>query len=87
MSVSPIAIFAAGFVAGGLILSGSIAGANLLIHERTRGGGVLPGHYASLFCIHANGTLRIGVRGHIGNARASEQIGGPAYGVGFQCPA
>ena len=87
MNASPIAIFVAGFVAGGLILGGSILRAESWLLDRVHTGGVVPGQTGTLFCTNANHTLRVGFRGHIGNVTASAQIGGPAYGVSLHCPA
>lgn len=86
MSASPIAIFAAGFVAGGLILGGSVVYADTSPLARVVLGGVLPGQIGDLFCINANGSLRTGVRGQFGPSFAGVQMGGPAYGVGLRCP-
>ncbi|MDO9501661.1 hypothetical protein [Falsiroseomonas sp.] len=84
MSASPIAIFAAGFIAGGFILGGVVAQARIVTLNSAIAG-VLPNSEGSLFCVTATSVLRP-ITGTIRNTSVNAP-GGVSYGVTMRCPA
>ncbi len=84
MKNSPIAIFAAGFVAGGIILGGALAHARIVMLNSAIAG-VLPNSEGSLFCVTANNVLRP-ITGVTRNTSVNAP-GGVSYGVTMRCPA
>lgn len=84
MRASPIAVFAAGFVAGGIVLGGVLAHARIITLNASIAG-VLPDSEGSLFCAAGNSTVRavVGVtRPSVVNATG----GGASTGVTMRCP-
>jgi hypothetical protein len=84
MKNSPIAIFAAGFVAGGVVLGGALAHARIVTLNSAIAG-VLPNSEGSLFCVTANSVLRP----IVGTQRTTtvNAPGGVSTGVTMRCPA
>ncbi|WP_424812836.1 hypothetical protein [Roseococcus sp. YIM B11640] len=84
MAKSPYAFFAAGFVAGGVLLGGAMAHARFVALNAAVGG-VLPNSEGSLFCVTANSVLR----NIAGTYRPStvNAPGGVSAGVTLRCPA
>ena len=84
MRNSPVAIFAAGFIAGAVVLGGAFAHARIVTLNLAVGG-VLPNSEGSLFCVTSGSVLRP----FSGVSRNSSVTapGGVAYGVTFRCPA
>ncbi|MGG5888556.1 hypothetical protein ACLF3G_15580 [Falsiroseomonas sp. HC035] len=83
MQASPVAIFLAGFIAGGIVLGGVAQARIVMLNSAIAG--VLPNSEGSLFCVTAGNVLRpiSGVqRGTSVNAP-----GGVSYGVTMRCPA
>ncbi|MBX9749744.1 MAG: hypothetical protein K5Q68_09040 [Roseococcus sp.] len=86
MKASPIAIFAAGFMAGGIVLGGALAHARIVMLNAAIAG-VLPGSEGSLFCVTANSVLKAGTgvqRDTSVRVPGSQEI---SYGVTMRCPA
>ncbi|MBU8537654.1 hypothetical protein [Falsiroseomonas tokyonensis] len=85
MQASPIAIFAAGFIAGGILLGGVVAQAR--IHMLTTAvGGVPPNSEGSLLCVTATNAIRA-TTGASRNASVNVPGGvGVSYGVTMRCP-
>lgn len=82
----PIAVFAAGFVAGGLAL-GAVAAHARLVQVNLDIGGVTPGGEGSLLCSNASGMVRA-VRGTYRELSVNAPGGaGLSYGVTLRCPA
>ncbi len=84
MKTFPIAIFAAGFVAGGVILGGFVAHARIVTLNAAIAG-VLPNSEGSLFCVTAASALR-----PIAGVFRSSSVtapGGVSHGVTMRCPA
>ncbi|WP_376096607.1 hypothetical protein ACE7GA_05180 [Roseomonas sp. CCTCC AB2023176] len=84
MRASPIAIFAAGFVAGGIAFGAVAAHARFVVLNSSVGG-VLPNSEGSLFCVTSGSVLRP-INGVTRNSSVNAP-GGVAYGVTFRCPA
>ena len=84
MTASPIAVFAAGFIAGGIVLGGVVAHARIVTLNASVAG-VLPNSEGSLFCVTASSALRP-INGVMRNSSVNAP-GGVAYGVTFRCPA
>ena len=84
MRTSAIAIFAAGFLAGGIVLGGVVAHARMTSVNGSIGG-VLPNGEAGLLCVSATNV----VRSVVGVSRVSTVTGpsGPSTGVWLRCPA
>ena len=57
MKSSPIVIFAAGFIAGGIVFGGAVAHARIVTLNAAIAG-VLPNSEGSLFCVTAASVLR-----------------------------
>ena len=83
MKASPIAIFVAGFVAGGIVLGG-VAHARITMLNSAIAG-VLPSSEGSLFCVTAANVLRP-ITGVQRNTSVNAP-GGVSYGVTMRCPA
>ena len=84
MTSSPIAIFAAGFISGGVVLGGALAHARIVTLNSAIAG-VLPNSEGSLFCVTASSTLRP-ITGVSRNTSVTAP-GGVSYGVTMRCPA
>jgi hypothetical protein len=84
MPASPIAIFAAGFIAGGFVLGGVVAQARIVTLNSAIAG-VLPNSEGSLFCVTAGSVLRP-ITGVTRNTSVNAP-GGVSYGVTMRCPA
>ena len=84
MPASPLAIFAAGFLAGGIVLGGVVAHARIVTLNSSIAG-VLPNSEGSLFCVTASSVLRP-INGVVRNSSVNAP-GGVANGVTFRCPA
>lgn len=84
MHASPIAIFAAGFIAGGIVLGGVVAHARIVTLNAAIAG-VLPNSEGSLFCVTAASVLRP-IVGVSRNTTVSAP-GGVSHGVTMRCPA
>lgn len=84
MRASPIAMFAAGFVAGGVVLGGVVAQARIVTLNAAIAG-VLPNSEGSLFCVTASSVLRpiVGVF----RTTTVNAPGGVSTGVTMRCPA
>lgn len=84
MRTSPIAVFAAGFLAGGIVLGGFVAHARITTLNASIAG-VLPNSEGSLFCVTAGNVLRpiTGVQ----RSTSVNAPGGVSYGVTMRCPA
>lgn len=86
MKTSPIAVFAAGFLAGGIVLGGFVAHAWITTLNASIAG-VLPNSEGSLFCVTADNKARpiTGVyRATTVNAQSAPGISG---GATLRCPA
>lgn len=84
MKASPISIFAAGFVAGGIVLGGAFAHARIVTLNASIAG-VLPNSEGSLFCVTASSVLR-----PIAGVQRTSTVtapGGTSTGVTLRCPA
>lgn len=84
MRTSSIAIFAAGFLTGGIVLGGVVAHARLLSVNLDIGG-VTPGSEGSLLCVTANGAVRA-VTGTSRPMTVNAPGGGLSTGVVLRCP-
>jgi hypothetical protein len=84
MKASPIAVFAAGFLAGGVVLGGFVAHARITTLNAAIAG-VLPNSEGSLFCV----TAANGLRPITGVYRATtvNAPGGTSGGATLRCPA
>lgn len=85
MKASPIAIFAAGFLAGGIILGGVVAHARIVTLNASIAG-VLPNSEGSLLCVTANSSVRA-VVGVSRSITVNATGGGISTGVTLRCPA
>ncbi|MGK7866431.1 hypothetical protein [Falsiroseomonas sp. E2-1-a20] len=83
MKASPIAIFVAGFVAGGIVLGGVAQARITMLNSAIAG--VLPNSEGSLFCVTAANVLRP-ITGVQRNTSVNAP-GGVSYGVTMRCPA
>lgn len=82
MQASPIAIFAAGFIAGGAALGGAHA---RIVTLNSAIAGVLPNSEGSLFCVTAASVLR-----PITGVSRQTSVNAPAgvsHGLTLRCPA
>ena len=79
-----IATFAAGFIAGGLIVGGVIAHARITTLNASIAG-VLPNSEGSLFCVTAANVLRP-IKGVVRETSVTAP-GGVSNGVTMRCPA
>jgi hypothetical protein len=84
MPSSPMAIFAAGFVAGGVVLGGFVAQARITTLNAAIAG-VLPNSEGSLFCVTAANVLRP-ITG-VYRQTSVTAPGGVSYGATLRCPA
>lgn len=84
MQASPIAIFAAGFMAGGIVLGGAFAHARITQLNASIAG-VLPNSEGSLFCVTAGNVLRP-IPG-VTRYTSVNAPGGVSNGVTMRCPA
>ncbi len=84
MRTSPKAAFAAGFLAGGIMLGGLVAHARITSVNGSIGG-VLPNSEAGLLCVSATNVVR-SVRGTSREGTVGTPAG-PATGVWLRCPA
>ena len=84
MRTSPLAIFAAGFLAGGIVLGGVVAHARITSVNGSIGG-VLPNGEAGLLCVTAANVVRP-VRG-VSRESTVNSGNGQATGVWLRCPA
>ena len=84
MHLHPIAIFAAGFMAGGIVLGGVVAHARITTLNASIAG-VLPNSEGSLFCVTAANVLRP-ITG-VYRQSSVNAPGGVSYGATFRCPA
>lgn len=85
MKLSPIAIFAAGFISGSVLLGGTFAAYARITSVNGSIGGVLPNSEAGLLCVTAANVVRP-VRG----TWREGTVGAPAgssTGVWLRCPA
>ena len=85
MRTRSLAIFAAGFVAGGITLGGVLAHARL-ISVNLDIGGVPPGSQGSLLCVTANGAVRAAT-GTFRPMSVNAAGGGISTGVVLNCGA
>lgn len=85
MRASPFAIFAAGFLAGGIVLGGVVAHARIVTLNASIAG-VLPNSEGSLLCAAANSTVRA-VVGVSRPLTVNATGGGVSTGVTLRCPA
>ena len=83
MTPHPIAIFAAGFVAGGIVLGGLLAHARIVTLNSAIAG-VLPNSEGSLFCVTTNSVLRPITGAY--RATSVNAPGGVSYGATLRCP-
>jgi len=84
MRASPFAVFAAGFVAGGIVLGGVVAHARIVTLNAAIAG-VLPNSEGSLFCVTAGSVLRP-IQG-VTRFTSVTAPGGVSNGVTMRCPA
>lgn len=84
MRASPFAIFAAGFVAGGIALGGALAQARIVTLNAAIAG-VLPNSEGSLFCVTAASAVRA-VQGVARPTSVNATGGGVSQGVTLRCP-
>ncbi len=84
MPASPIAVFCAGFLAGGLVLGGALAHARI-VTLNSAVAGVLPNSEGSLFCVTAASVPRA-IPGVSRNTSVNAP-GGVSHGVTMRCPA
>jgi hypothetical protein len=85
MKASPIAVFAAGFIAGGVVLGGAVAHARITTLNSAIAG-VLPASEGSLFCVNASNRV-LAISGQVRNTSVNAQAGtGTSYGVTMRCP-
>jgi len=84
MQASPIAIFAAGFIAGGVALGGALAHARIVTLNSAIAG-VLPNSEGSLFCVTAASVLRP-ITG-VSRPTSVNAPDGVSHGLTLRCPA
>lgn len=84
MKASPVAMFAAGFIAGGIVLGGVVAHARIVTLNSAIAG-VLPNSEGSLFCVTASSVLRP-ITG-VYRQTSVNAPGGVSYGATLRCPA
>ena len=84
MRATPVAMFFAGFIAGGVVLGGFVAHARIVTLNSAIAG-VLPNSEGSLFCVTASSVLRP-ITGVTRNTSVNAP-GGVSYGVTMRCPA
>ena len=84
MQASPIAIFGAGFIAGGIVLGGVVAQARIVTLNAAIAG-VLPNSEGSLFCVTGASVLRP-IAG-VSRQTSVNAPGGTSNGVTLRCPA
>ena len=84
MRASPLIVFAAGFVAGGIALGGALAHARI-VTLNSAVAGVLPGSEGSLFCVTGGSAVRP-IAGVMRASRVSASGGGVSDGVTLRCP-
>jgi hypothetical protein len=85
MKPSPLVIFAAGFIAGAVLLGGAVVAHARIVTLNSSIAGVLPNSEGSLFCVTAASTLR-----PITGVSRSSTVGAPggvSTGVTLRCPA
>ena len=84
MRTSPIAFFAAGFLAGGIILGGAVAHARITAVNGAVAG-VPPGNGGSMFCVTAANRIRaiVGVSRVV---QVNDGTGAASTGVELRCP-
>ncbi|MBP0447814.1 hypothetical protein J8J14_24025 [Roseomonas sp. SSH11] len=80
MPASPVAIFAAGFIAGGIALGGAVAHARITTLNSAIAG-VLPNSEGSLFCVTSANAVR-----PIAGMSRNSSVNAPG-GVTMRCPA
>ena len=85
MRASPIAIFAAGFIAGGIALGGVLAHARIVTLNASIAG-VLPNSEGSLFCATAASKVRA-IAGVMRSTTVNASGGGTSTGATLKCPA
>lgn len=85
MKSSPIAIFAAGFIAGSVLLGGAVVAHARIVTLNAAIAGVLPNSEGSLFCVTAASVLRP-ITG-VSRATSVNAPGGVSNGVTLRCPA
>ncbi len=85
MRASPIAIFAAGFLAGGVAL-GAVAAHARLVMLNSQVGGVLPGTMARLICVTSNSEIRPVVGQVVPSGQIPAAGGGTGQGINLRCP-
>jgi hypothetical protein len=85
MRAPPIAVFAAGFLAGALALGAVAAHANLVMLN-SQVAGVLPGAMARLICVTANSEIRPVVGQVLPSGQIPAAGGGYGQGVNLRCP-
>ena len=84
MKLSPIAIFAAGFIAGSVLLGGAFAAHARITSLNASIAGVLPNSEGSLFCVTAANVLGP-IKGAVREGKVTAQ-GGTSEGVSMRCP-
>ena len=87
MKASSIAIFTAGFIAGGILLGSVVADARITSVNLSIAG-VPPNSGGSLFCVTATNTVRTVTGVYRGvTVTAQDAQRGPSAGVELKCPA
>ena len=84
MRASPIAIFVAGFIAGGIALGGVLAHARIVVLNGSIAG-VLPNSGGSLFCSTAASAVRP-IKGVSRDVSVATSGGGVSWGIELKCP-
>lgn len=84
MKLSPVAIFAAGFITGSVLLGGAVVAHARIVTLNFAIAGVLPNTEGSLFCV----TAASGLRATTGVQRTTSvnAPGGASIGVTLRCP-
>ncbi len=85
VQIARIASFAAGFLAGGIVLGGYMAHARMTSVNAAIGG-VLPNSEAGLLCVTSANAVRPGIRGTWRESTVGVP-GGSATGIWMRCPA
>ena len=85
MRASSTAIFAAGFIAGGVTLGAFVAQARIVTLNASIAG-VLPNSEGSLFCVTADSGVRP-ITGVSRTTNVAARGGGVSTGVTLRCPA
>ncbi|MBU8539205.1 hypothetical protein [Falsiroseomonas tokyonensis] len=85
MQIARIASFAAGFLAGGIVLGGYVAHARITSVNLSIGG-VLPNSEGGLLCVTAANAVRPSIRGTWREGTVGVP-GGTATGIWMRCPA